>query len=209
MLQLSGNNLTIDGHAHVNGPMTLSGNNNEFTKRLEVAGNFRNDGNHNEIAQLVRNASYINMPDFALEDYQRQATKTYRSSQTFSGNRNEINGVVFVDGDVTITGNKFNGEGTIVATGSIYINGNNLEYENKEDFIGFYALQNIHFTGNNARIEGLFYAPQGEIYYHGNNATIYGALIANHIQFNGNNLHLEFDSRVADVDTEKEIRLVR
>lgn len=205
---IHGNNHVVDGPVHINGDMHLLGNNNTFNDRLEIVGSLVGLGLHNVYKQLIRPSPYKEMPVFDINDYREKATKIYNSSTIFFSNLLELDGVVFVDGNVTILGNKFKGNGTIVATGSIFISGNQLEYSSKEDLIGLYSLKNIVFSNNSATFEGCFYAPNGSIIFYGNRATVIGAVIASDINITGNGYHFMYDPRVSQIESEKNIRLV-
>lgn len=206
---ISSNNQIVDGKVHINGNMNISGNNNNFYEQLEVVGSYLNNGNNNEIRKLVKPAPYIEMPVFDINGYRNKASKIYYRSTTFTDNDLKVNGVIFVNGDVTISSNKIIGNGTIVATGSIYITGNKFEYSSTDDFIGLYSLKNIHIFGNNTRIEGFFYAPEGSILISGNGAMILGAVIAKNIDISSNNNQFVFDSKVKEFGAEKVIKLVK
>lgn len=207
-LSIANNNQTVNGKVHINGNMNLTGNNNTFNEQVEVGGSYQNFGNYNVIKRLMRKAPYIEMPVFDINNYKNNATKIYTRNTTFSDNDLNINGVIFVNGDLTISANKIIGNGTIVATGAIYILGNKFEYSSADDFIGLYSLKNIHISGNNTRIEGFFYAPEGTISIYGNGATIKGAVIAKNIDISSNGNQYIFDSKVKNLDTEKVIKLI-
>lgn len=207
-LSLSGNNLTINGNAHTNSTFTMSGNNNTITGQAEAASTFTTSGNGNAIgtaegstistsgnnntigSKIQQAAANITMPDFSnlILTQAKAANQYYTTDQTFSGNNTNVNGSIYVNGNVTISGNNFTGNGFVFATGNISISGNSGSANTSQNSVCFYTKTGtITISGNNPTIYGLLYAPNGAISISGNNPIIYGSVVGNSITISGNN----------------------
>lgn len=208
-LNIVANNHVVDGPVHINGDFFLLGSNHSFNDRLEVTGSYFSLGLFNRFHQVIRSAPYIDLPSFDANDYRRRATRIINSSTLLITNLVEVNGILFVDGNVTILGDKLRGRGTIVATGNILISGKQLEYSSKDDLVSFYSLGNISFS-NAGTFHGWYFAPRGTISFLGNKAsTVHGALIASEVDFSGDGYRFTHDARFNSTATEKSFKLIK
>lgn len=115
---------------------------------------------------------------------------TVISNQHWNGNYIDVDGGIYVDGDIHMNGNHINGTGVILATGDVHLNGNTL-YAVAGDEICIYSQGDIQINGNNIKIVGILYAPDGEIRFSGNDITVEGRVIGNTVRFSGNNISIQ------------------
>lgn len=157
----------------------------------------------------------------AWEDKARTGT-TYSGGLTYNGNQNITLGNTYIGGDLTLNGNsnitlgddvviyvkgsvKINGnasikgQGIIVSEGIIDLTGNMSHQLNQPANIAFVSLSSKEskITGN-GEIAGVFFAPNGILKIAGN-SQIFGAVVANQIDFTGN-ADIEYNADLMDSD---------
>ncbi len=129
----------------------------------------------------------IPMPIIDLDYYESIATQTYNGNTRFNTeDLTDLNGVIFVDGDVRISGN-YTGQAMIVATGKISVTGNVLSTHPDEDALALLSPKAIKIAGD-SRVDGLVYAHgvtvDAETTLSGN-IEIHGAVCADVVLTNG------------------------
>lgn len=194
-LRLNGNELLVRGSAHTNADFRANGNHIEVTGACEAVGTVTTNGNNINIPYRYPNSDYVEMPDYEDEvrEQAQSAGQVFHSSVHYNGNQINVEGSIYVDGNVHLNGNSISGTGAILATGDIHINGNCIS-ATTQDQVCIYSLEDIHINGNNITIEGILYAPNGQIRFNGNNITINGKVIAYTVRFNGNDITINGDS---------------
>ncbi len=129
----------------------------------------------------------IPMPVIDLNYYRSIATEIYHGNTKFnSSDLTNLNGVIFVDGNVRISGS-YTGQALIVATGKISVTGNVLATHPDQDALALLSPQAIKIAGN-SRVDGLVYAHgvtvDAETTLNGN-IEIHGAVCADVVLTNG------------------------
>jgi hypothetical protein len=144
----------------------------------------------------------------AWEDKAKTGT-VYPGGLAYNGNNNVVLSNTYINGDITINGNstitlgddvviyvkgkvKINGnasikgQGIIVSEGVVDLTGNMSHQLNEPANIAFVSLSSgeSKITGN-GEITGVFFVPQGTLKIAGN-SRIFGAVVANFIDFTGN-----------------------
>ncbi|WEG13584.1 pilus assembly protein TadG-related protein [Pullulanibacillus sp. KACC 23026] len=196
-LTMSSSTFDVKGMVHVNGKSGIYTSSSYFEQRFEAVGPL-SQGGRNTFYQLVQNASPVSMPTFDINYYKNNATTVYSSSKNFSNTQLNINGIVFVNGDVTISGSSITGNGTIVATGNMTISSSSLTYSSDQNALGFFSGNgNISLSFSNATVNGFFYAPNGTINVSGSSATFNGGLIAgNGVIVSGSSMNFNYDAKI-------------
>lgn len=196
--RMPGSRQVVDGNVHSNQNLVIPGSDNRFNQRVEIVGVLNDSQNKNTFAQLINPASVLPMPEYDVAELRRKATQVYNSNVSFSNV--ELNGIIFVDGDVNISGNKVRGRGTIVATGSINVSSSDFRYQTGEDLIAFYALgDHIALSGSDGHYDGIWYAPNGEIRIPGSRNTFYGSLVTQRFAMSGSDNHFIYDTRLKTI----------
>jgi cytoskeletal protein CcmA (bactofilin family) len=205
-LALSGSR-TVTGSVHSNNGLTMSGSNNTITGAAEgakgvtisgsnqtigsVVADTQSDihisGSNNTIGPLSGGASNIAMPDYTsqIEAIAGQQGTVYSNTKTLSGTNN-INGNIYVKGNVTLSGVTTNGTGAILADGNITTSGTTTVGGSGQVCL-YSANGNITISGsitNGTGASEIIYAPKGTVSISGN-TTIHGSIIANQIVISG------------------------
>ena len=129
----------------------------------------------------------LEMPIIDLDYYESLATTIYTGNTTFSNaNMENLTGVIFVKGNVTISGN-YSGQAMIVATGKIQVTGSVTTEHLDTDTLALISPKSIKIAGNST-IHGLVYSHSvledaattlsGDI-------TVYGAICGDLVRSNG------------------------
>lgn len=197
-INLNGTSNIINGNVHTNMSMQVNGTDNQFNGNTEAVENVQVNGTANYFKQIINSAPRLPIPPLDLTYYKDHATKIYNQDESFSGTNSTLNGILFVNGNVTISGFQVSGVGTIVATGSITVNGTGIQYSSGTSYLGLYSASTAGITinGNNVTVDGGFYAPNGSINVNGTDETFNGALIAQTVNMNGYQNTVTYDPNV-------------
>lgn len=191
-LTINGSGFYVGGSAHSNYRFTINGSNITITEACEAVSTLTTNGSSINIANIIRNASVVEMPDFS-DEIKTQADKAgqaYMGSKTFNGSQMSVDSPIYVDGNVTINGSNFKGKGCILATGNITFNGSNLN-SSSDDAVCFYSKNgSITINGSSAVLDGILYAPKGTITMNGSNQVIHGRVIGDKVALNGSGIRI-------------------
>ncbi len=191
ILPLNGSSLYVDGSMHSDQRLRINGSGITVTGNIEAAGRDGADGdiqvngtNINVLGTRTENAARIPMPDYSAQ-IEAIAAQRYGASQSFNGGNINVDGSIYVNGEVTFNGNSISGTGSVLATGDIHNNGNNITQTGDGDVFLYSQNGDIHINGNNIAIDATLYAPNGNIVINGNNITINGRIVGNTVTING------------------------
>ncbi|WP_449245280.1 pilus assembly protein TadG-related protein [Desulfobacca acetoxidans] len=185
--------LTISGNTKISGAaegatgVCLSGSNTIGSVQADTTANIHVSGS-NTIGSQSGGATQIAMPDFTSQiEAAAQAQGTvYYSAKILSGT-NDLDGNIWVQGDITMSGMTTSGTGAILANGNITISGNTTIGGNGQVCL-YSANGNITVSGsfnNGSNGSEIIYAPNGSVTISGN-STINGCIVAKRIVISGN-----------------------
>ncbi|PAB58367.1 Tad domain-containing protein [Anaeromicrobium sediminis] len=208
---VSGSKNKFNGKVHINGPSEISGSDNQFNDIYEYVGKLKNSGGNNKFPNGKEKSVYMDILDISKDEYKANATTVYNRKKTFSNSNTNVDGIIYVEGDVVFSGGHISGKGTVFATGNIILSGSNLKYKSDDDSVAFYSLKDIEIPGSDGEFHGLFYAPNGNIKLNGSKNTIKGSLIAKEFEsISGSDLNLVYDGRYRETLSENlQIKLVK
>jgi cytoskeletal protein CcmA (bactofilin family) len=154
-------------------------------------------GNNTINGGVFENQPKEPLPVIDLNYYRSIATEYYPGDKTFAGNIT-LNGVIFVDGSVSISGN-ISGQGMIVARNGIKVTGD-VVYQSKSDFLALITPNVIKVAGN-VRVDGLLYSHNVQLPTEVDllgNVEINGAVIGDNIITKGN-VQITYDPRIREI----------
>ena len=227
-IYVDGNNNVIWGATESVRQFSLTGNNNVIDSPFEItaSGGYTIQGQNNVYPSPNYTANLEDMPQYSLSDYGPSKPDWvpdehwhYHSGDlTLDQNNETWTGVYYVEGDITLSGNHLGGQVTFVTTGSILVTGENYDFVTYDDKMLFFANSGDILIGttnsNSMEYSGIVYAPQGRVGINGNclSTPLYGSIIADTIEFDGNNTQIVVYKRdyfEDDDASELDIRLVR
>ncbi|MEW6183995.1 MAG: TadE/TadG family type IV pilus assembly protein [Bacillota bacterium] len=222
----TGGNWTVNGKVHINGYTTFTGGNRDFNDDYECVGDITVTGGNNTWGDLITNGSFhktgghhsynlvsptsvMPIPEYDLQDFRDRAAVYYSTSQSFTGDKLTLNGIMYVNGDISFTGSKVEGRGSIVATGNINLTGGGFKYQTPtSDLVALYAGGNINITGGSSKeFDGVLYAPNGSINMTGGNCDFYGSLVTQRFTITGGNHTFTHDSRSGEAFGTRRVKL--
>jgi len=189
-LNISNNQVYVNGNAHSNSNVNISTNNGYINYVTEAHGVINLSYLHFQ-TNTLENAPYINMPDFSTQMLQQaeQLGQVYYTDYNINSNNCTINGTIYVYGNVNISTNNIKGNGSIFATGDINIDTNNASFGS--GYIAYYSEHQINVSTNNLTGNGVLYAPNGVINISANNISISdGAIVGQGINLSANTLEI-------------------
>lgn len=213
-LDISTNNLDVNGSVHSNGSLSWPSANN-----INVSGNVESHGSYDDSSvnhlscggHIVQAAPVIPMPQFDINQYKAMAEASgtvYNGNLTDTQDNNlTLSNMVFVNGNVDIEVNNLYCN-MIIATGTIKIYVNNVTQSNtSQSLMSIFSNQDIDIHDNNSKqLNGFLYAPNGQVNVQGNNLTgMDGAIVAQSITLNQNNIGVTYDSGVQSMSPRKAI----
>ena len=206
-LDITSGGMTITGDVHSNQSMKFKGANNNIYGKLNVVGDVMNTNDTNKVMGEIiadgnpnvnKDADPISMPEFDIDEFkaQAQAAGTYYSgNKDYSGQTINLNGIVFVEGDVKLSGSNISGSGTIISTGQIQISGH-INYSSGESFLALVTTMSgdkaVKISASSSSIAGHIYAPNGEIEISGAKNVITGGLIGDSVDLSGSQTKVDF-----------------
>ncbi|HUM57770.1 MAG TPA: pilus assembly PilX N-terminal domain-containing protein [Bacillota bacterium] len=123
-------------------------------------------------------------PELDLDWYSKNADYYYFGSQTWSGDLN-LNGLYYIEGDLTIEGGTYSGVATVVVSGTVRINGNLDCTDIEQDDLCILSAGNVTLDNKKEdRVRALIYSPATVTI--DNNTTLCGSLIARTLKQNNN-----------------------
>ncbi len=207
-LKVTGANLNIMGDVHTNSDAQFSGSNISIDGTLEAAGYVKASTTNHNINEVVERAPYVPTPNWNMDELRSLATRTLYGDQHFSGGIVELDGVLFVEGNVKLNGSLISGVGTIIATGDIEISGSGISYATSSDAVCLYAGNQIEISGSNVNIDGILYAPNNQIQISSSNTIVRGAVIGDMVFKTGSNTSIIHDQKAVEALPFKAARLV-
>ena len=208
LMQMSSQNLTINGSVHSNADILLTGTINisgnaesvktfsAYVTSIKVGGTCQGSSvtvsgsTINVPTRISSPATTISMPDLStdIKSEALAAGTYYTTSKTYSGGTINVDSCIYVDGgSITFAGSKFTGQGCIVATGNIQVNGN-MTRSNTSSSVCIYSKNgDIQINTSVSSIDGILFAPNGTIQINGD-VTINGRVIAKKVQINASNV---------------------
>lgn len=191
-LDISGGNKMINGIAHSNAAIKVRGNHTAITGKTTAVGAISVKGKDHNIALQQSNAPEVVMPVYPYEYYVANATQVHNGDWSIGKGQNVPAGIHLVNGNVTVQGD-INASVTIVATGNITIKSQtvNLTSADTQYKVALYSRDgNISFSSNGVSVNGIIYAPGGTCKVSSNGSNFTGGIIADMIDFSGQNLTL-------------------
>ena len=207
-LKVSGANLSITGDVHTNSDAKFTGANVTIDGVLEAMGRVEASTTNHNINEVIEKAPYVPTPVWDMDELRSIATRTLIGNQHFNGGIVELDGILFVEGDVKLNGSLIKGIGTIVATGEIEISGSGISYATSSDAVCLYAGNQMKISGSNISIDGILYAPNSQIQVSGANTTVRGAVIGDIVLMHGSNTTIIHDQQAVEAVPFKAARLV-
>ncbi len=194
ILPLNGSDVKVYGSIHSDQSLSINGSTILVTGGVEAHDSIAVHGSKVDIrGTQTEGVDRIDMPDYSAQIRDIAAAK-YSTNQTFNGTSLNVDGSMYVDGNVTFNGNKISGTGSIMATGNINNNGNNISQTGNGQLFMYSSNGNIAINGNNITIDAILYAPNGNITINGSNITINGRVIGNRVTMNGSGITVNGDS---------------
>jgi hypothetical protein len=177
------------GDIYANGDITFNGT--DFT--MTADGSIYTTGTTNWVPDEVP-ATHVHegvaplvMPVIDMDYYESIATTKYNGNVTFTNaNMQNLTGVIYVKGNVTIAGS-YTGQAVIVATGRITVSGDVTATNPDDDTLVLMSPKAVKVVGNTT-IHGLIYAHSlidDAASTASGNTTIYGALVSDVVRTTG------------------------
>ncbi len=211
----------IVGNIHGNNDLDIQGEKSEFYGDIESVYNIFLSGNKTTVygdvqasnitipknsgltvtgTQLSLTPNYIDMPDLSsiVTTATANAKYKYVGNTGFSGNSNNFDGTIYVDGSLGIHSSNVTFDGAIIATGDIMITGSNIRLTGKDGISLCSLYGNIYIYGNTPEITGLIYAPNGA-FKTSAHCTVNGTIIANYFEINASGLTVTYDDSYIDI----------
>lgn len=208
-LYLHGMNLNVTGGVHGNDDLRFRGADITVSGGLEASGVYDARGSTVTAGSIVQGAPILPMPDYPVADLREACATRYSGDQHWSGETIDIDGGIFVDGDLKLSGVTISGNGMLVCTGAIELAGTGLRYAGADDNVVLYALDRIKITGTNFVADGILYAPHGDVFCHGSSLELHGSVVADTIDFGGANVTVVHDADAGAVFIEGKATLTR
>lgn len=207
-LKLNGNSILVNGSIHTNDDLKVNGSRIEVTGISKAVKKISVNGCRIDIPHRAPYSSYVDMPDYTneIKEQAEAAGQVFSSSKNYNGNNVYVDNSIYVKGEVHLNGNSIVGVGALLAEDDIHINGNLIK-QDSDDAICLYSEKDIKVNGNNIVINGILYAPNGEISLNGNNITVNGKVIGNTVKINGNEINI-IDDNIASGVFSTSIKLV-
>jgi Flp pilus assembly protein TadG len=184
-MTMRGNGSTITGHLHSNDSVRIMGNDHVIDGNV-TAPNGVQKFNTNVKGSVNGSSPQVPMVQVDFNAYAAQARKTYNTSQHFQDTT--IEGITVVNGDVQINGGAVKGKGILLVTGNLQISGQGLKYQSSDSMLAIYVKGNVQITATGTVIDGVLYAPNGNIKIAGSGNKFNGALIGNSVEWAGNDI---------------------
>lgn len=209
-LDLTGMNLNVTGSIHANENIRIRGATVNVSGTLQAAGLVDVRGSVVRAGTVRNYVASIPMPMLDQSELRAMCATRFTGSQHWSGTTINLDGNVFVDGDLKLSGVRVTGQGMLMATGDIELAGTSLRYLNPStDRLAIYSLRDIKITGTNFVVDGIIYAPHGQVRAHGSSLTINGQIIADEVDFSGVNVTIHHNSAASSVLPLAGVRLTR
>lgn len=186
-LTINGSDFFTNGNVHTNNSFQMNGSKHRIEGVLEAVECISVNGSDIYITEQIEYADYVEMPDFSEEfiSIAEETGNIYTGNKTYSSSNISINETMYIDGDLTINGSHFNGKGAFVVNGDITFNGSNVS-NSTDSKVCFYSIYgDITLNGSSSRLDGIVYAPNGEILFNGAKQTVHGRVIGYEVRFNG------------------------
>jgi Flp pilus assembly protein TadG len=200
VMTMRGNGSTVTGNVHSNEGITIMGNDHVIKGNVTAVMGIQK---FNTTVNGTVNGSAASVPMIQIDynAYASIAKKVYNTNQSFSDT--DINGITVINGDCQISGQTVTGKGILLVNGNLKISGNGLKYLTSNDMLAIYVKGDVQITGTNTNIKGVLYAPNGNIKIAGSGNTFEGALIANTIEWSGNDITIsgKYDLRTPSAFT--------
>ncbi len=193
-LDISGADIVVDGHVHGNEDVKIRGANVSVTGQLEASGIVDVRGSTVVAGAVVNYVDSVPMPSYDINTLRALCTTRHIGDKHWSGVNINVDGNLFVEGNLKLSGCTVSGCGMIICSGSIELAGTDLRYTNEEDKFCLYSLNDIKITGTDFYADGILYAPTGEVDCHGASLTVNGAVVADLLDLSGVDVTVYHDS---------------
>jgi len=208
-LDLSGLTVNVTGSTHANHDTRIRGATVRVTGALQSSRQYDMKGSTVQAGSIVEWAPLVAMPEYDVNELRAMCDTRYSGSQHWSGQTINVDGGVFVDGNLKLSGVTIRGQGLLVVSGNVELAGTSFAYYGASDKVCIYSLGNIKVTGTTFRADGIIYAPHGEFEAHGATLHVNGSIIANTIDLSGITLSINHDASAASTFPGGTTRLVR
>ena len=209
-LSLRSYDLATGGSIHSNGSIDIQGTLQRFSGDVEAVKTFRLNGYDVQItgkaqaadlkilgntssyiigSQVSTAAQNIAMPNFDTQAINEAtaAGTVYSTNKTYNNTTVDLKSSVYVKGDLTIGTSKITGKGTMLATGNISIGVYNMQL-NAGSNVCLYTTgtnKTITIEGSDCVINGIIYAPYGNVVIKGWKVIINGSIVAKTVDIQG------------------------
>jgi len=180
---------TITGDIYSEGSATLTSNTGvDILGTIEVVnGSYsQNSSNNNvNVGSVLLNAQHVDGISYPFSYYWERCTSVYSGGLELYDVGQEMNGVVCVNGDLSVHTVNVTGDVTFVVNGSIYFGPTcGWFYTNDPDNgMLMFAIGNITLAGNCYDLLGLVYAPSGSIVNRSTDTRTRGSYVGDHVEF--------------------------
>lgn len=191
-LTITGGNKTVNGIAHSNAAIKIRGNHTTITGQTTAVGTISVNGSGHNVALQQSNAPAVAMPVYPYDYYVANATQVHNGDLTVANGQTLQPGIHLVNGNVTIRATELTGV-TIVATGNIKLSSKDttITHGDSKYKVALYSKNgSIDSSVNGLTVTGVVYAPAGQIKVQSNGSSFTGAIVADRVEFNGQNLTL-------------------
>jgi len=193
-LDIGGADVHVEGHVHSNEDIKIHGADLYVSGQLDATGIVDVRGSTVVAGSIVNYMPVIGMPVYDVNVLRAACETRYIGSQHWSGVTINVDGNVFVEGDLKLSGVTITGTGMLICSGDIELAGTGLYYAGETDKVCVYSLDDIHITGTNYYADGILYAPTGEIDSHGASLTVNGSIVGDLLDLSGVDVTVNHDA---------------
>jgi len=200
LLDLGGATINVTGSVHANENIRIRGAVVHVSGALEAVGIVDVRGSDWSASEVINYAPVVAMPQYNPTEMRDMCAIRYSGSQHWSGITINVDGNIFVDGDLKLSGVTITGKGMLMVSGNIELAGTSLSYANPGgDALALYSQKNIKVTGTSFYAQGILYAPNGKVYSHGASLTVDGCIVADIVDFSGISATVNYDGSAGEV----------
>lgn len=193
-LDITGVSVDVTGHAHSNHDFRIRGATVAVTGRLEAARAYDARGSTVTAGSIDDWVPAVPMPEYDVNELRAMCATRYTGNQHWSGQVINLNGGVFIDGDLRLSGVTLQGRGLLIVNGNVHFAGTTFTYSGPHDAVCLYSLGNVRVTGVTFTADGIVYAPNGTFEAHGTTVNVNGSVIADRIDLAGMTLRITHDA---------------
>lgn len=197
-VQITGNNITVNGDVRANDDVTMKGHNLVVTGRVYAGDKMESDGrwthghgHEKSSGSSWQRVSSLSMPHFSWTELQRRAVRIYGGGFTLRPS-SPVVGVTAIDGDLLIDG-RLQGGGLVIVRGNVTITKNGADADRG---LLIWAGGDIKVPESNTSINAMLISDHS-IKVTGTNVKIRGGLVGRNVYLTGNNISVIKDTMAA------------